>query len=137
MKPRKQRLHSAELRRLDHIATALDRIATAIENTPPTEIGRINNRFNIGDGVGLQVALNNISNATEVDSGNNDTSQVVEGNGNNSNDNHSSVSGDTKHIQGVAKSFNTNANDVVKDLTEALHRSTAQRSEQQKKINEL
>lgn len=160
MKPRKQRLHSAELRRLDRITEALERIAIAIENTPTRmEIDHINNRINVSGGVGVQMGgqtevedihpntakyenfaqqgvvaknIGNVDRSTEVDSNNDNTSQVVEGSG--SNANHSSVSGEAKHISGVSSSFNTNANDVVKDLTGALHRSTVQRLDQYKEI---
>lgn len=158
MKPKKQRLHSAELRRLDRITEALERIAIAIENTPTrVEIDHVNNKINVKDGVGVQMGgesnveyihpntakyenfapqgiaakdIDNIDRSTEVDSNNDNTSQVVEGSG--SNANHSSVSGEAKHISGVSSAFNTNANDVVKDLTGALHRSTVQRLDQYK-----
>lgn len=240
MKPRKQRLHSAELRRLDHIAGSLDRIASALERMPGavangdndividnmvvkageksqfalrglynasgisvknsqgvllngsdnsvassgtnhTEIAKSGNhgssaagsatattldkhpttenkRINVDKGVGEQLGgttkmveknndntdkyenfaqqgiaaknIGNVDRSTEIDSDDDNTSQVVEGSG--SNANHSTVSGESKHISGVSGAFNTNANDVVKDLTAALHRSTVQRLDQHK-----
>lgn len=181
MKPRKQRLHSAELRRLDRITEALERIAMAIENTPTRmEIDHVNNRINVNGGVGVQMGgeskvedihpntaqyenfapqgiaaknIGNVDRSTEVDSDN----KTIEDNhgviathspaaGSKIDSSHVSISGDcgasatggatATAISDVKSSFNTNANDVVKDLTEALHRSTVQRSEQQNKNNE-
>lgn len=148
MKPRKQRLYSAELRRLDRITEVLERIATAIENTPTRmEIDHVNNKINVNDGVGVQmggeskveyihpntakyenfapqgIAANNIGNvdrSTEVDSDNDNTSQVTDSGGNNKIDSHASLSGNTHHIAHNAGSFNSNSNEAIKDLSSAL-----------------
>lgn len=159
MKPRKQRLHSAELRRLDNIAAALDRIATAIERHPTTEIDRID----VGQGVGVQdggTTEVNINSVNKIEGDKNvvatrspaagaeiDSSQIkIDSEGDNvktsGSDAVGKVVGDvgyyTNHaergiaaksidtadqrteIKGVSKAFNTNSNDVVKDLTTAL-----------------
>lgn len=145
MRPKRQRLHSAELRRLDNIIAALDRIATAIEKHPTTEIDRID----IGEGVGVQDG-----GTTEINSDN----KTIEGNKNviatrspaagseiessqiqfDGKDNilqHQTGSGmqqgkggpQGQQIVGNKESFNTNSHDAIKNLTEALqtkHRPT-------------
>lgn len=182
MKPRKQRLHSAELRRLDHIAGSLDRIADALEHLPDVIVSGNNDTVIYGNddmamrdmdikaGEKTQIALHTINNAHGIDIENsqgvlvNGSNSSVVGSGNNQHgdgnvfakqspavgskidSSHVSISGDcgasatggatATAISDVKSSFNTNANDVVKDLTEALHRSTIQRSEQQNKNNE-
>lgn len=169
MKPRKQRLQSAELRRLDRITEALERIATAIENTPTRmEIDHVNNKINVNDGVGVQMGgesnveyihpntskyenfasqgiaaknIGNVDRSTEVDS---DNKTIEENKGviatrspaagskiesskiqmAEDGDNVAAAGSDAvdqrTEVKGVSKSFNTNANDVVRDLTTAL-----------------
>ena len=71
MKPRKQRLHSAELRRLDHIAQSLDRIAAALETRPGVVVSgnddTIIDSMDIKAGEKTQIALHTISNDTNVE----------------------------------------------------------------------
>lgn len=170
MKPRKQRLHSAELRRLDHIAGSLDRIADALEHMPDVIVSgnddTVIRDMDIKAGEKTQISLHTINNASGIDVENsqgvlvNGSDSSVVGSGNNQNGDGNvfakqspaagskidssqiSTSGDggasatggatATAISDVKRSFNTNSSDVVKDLTAALHKSTIQRSEQQK-----
>lgn len=67
MKPRKQRLHSAELRRLDHIGASLDRIATALEKLPSVVVSgnddTVIEDMNVKAGTRAQISLHGIYNA--------------------------------------------------------------------------
>lgn len=93
MKPRKQRLHSAELRRLDHIAQSLERIAAALERMHP-----INGNDN--------VVLEQIGGNNNRLAGNNNNTSTIHGNGSIQYEN--------------SDSFNTNSNEAIKNLTSAL-----------------
>ena len=94
MKPRKQRLHSAELRRLDHIAQSLDRIAGALENLHP---------YGNND-----VIIDKLDVTQHAQSGG--KTSVIENIDNSMKDT----------ISGVSDSFNTNSNEAIKNLTTAL-----------------
>lgn len=64
---RKQRIHSAELRRLDHIARSLDRIGDALERLPETIVSGNNDRvLTIGGNVSnkAQLSMQDIINET-------------------------------------------------------------------------
>lgn len=166
MKPRKQRLHSAELRRLDHIAGSLDRIANALQHLPDMIVSGNDDTVIYGNddmamrdmdikaGEKTQISLHTINNASGIDVENsqgvliNGSDSSVVGSGNNQNGDGNvfakqspaagskidssqvSTSGDggasatggatATAISDVKRSFNTNSNDVVKDLTAAL-----------------
>lgn len=155
MKPKKQRLHSAELRRLDHIAQSLDRIAAALEKQPGIVVSgnddTIIDTMDIKAGEKTQIALHTISNGTDIehsqnvllDSSGNDISMNAQRGGKNNrlashdindikqdgggNAAFGNVSGDTTTVHGngqiqhrINESYNTNADEAIKNLTTAL-----------------
>lgn len=172
MKPKRQRLHSAELRRLDHIAQSLDRIAAALEKQPGIVVSgnddTIIDTMDIKAGEKTQIALHTISNGTDIEhsqnvllnsSGNDismqaqrggknnrlashDINEIQNGNGvmqfagNDANNVEQSgegsaafgnVSGDTITVHGngqiqhrINDSYNTNADETIKNLTSIL-----------------
>lgn len=155
MKPRKQRLHSAELRRLDRIAQSLERIAGALERQPDFVVSgnddTIINSMDVKAGEKTQIALHTISNDTDIEhsqnvllnsSGNDISMQAQKGGKNNrlasrdindikqdggGNAAFGNVSGDTTTVHGngqiqhrINDSYNTNADETIKNLTSAL-----------------
>ena len=113
MKPRKQRLHSAELRRLDHIAQSLDRIAAALERLPEFVVTGSNDTI-----------IEHSQNVLLDSSGNEISMQAQKGGNNNriaSNDNNTNTIHGNGSIQNEnSESFNTNSNEAIKNLTTAL-----------------
>lgn len=87
MKPRKQRLHSAELRRLDHIAGSLDRIAYALEHSQRITVNGSNDI--VGDTIqDSPVMIDSVNKGVGYNKGfavmgNNDKSTNIDGNENN------------------------------------------------------
>lgn len=69
---RKQRIHSAELRRLDHICRSLDRIGDAIERLHEVVVSGNNNRIiDVGGDIkGQGCALQNINQSVGRDGNN-------------------------------------------------------------------
>ena len=104
MKSRKQRLHSAELRRLDHIAQSLDRIATALERLPDIVVTGSNDTI-------IEHSQNVL-----LDSSDNEISMQAQ-----SGDGVMQYAGhDANSMRGISDSFNTNSNEAIKNLTTAL-----------------
>lgn len=111
MKPKRQRLHSAELRRLDHIAQSLDRIAVVLENLHPIN-GNDNVVLEQIGGKDNRMARHDINDIKQDGGGN-----AAFGN----------VSGDTTTVHGngqiqhrINESYNTNADEAIKNLITAL-----------------
>lgn len=104
MKPRKQRLHSAELRRLDHIAQSLDRIAAALERLPEFVVTGSNDTI-----------IGHSQNVLLDSSGNEISMQAQRGEGVMQYAGH-----DANSMRGISDSFNTNSNEAIKNLTTAL-----------------
>lgn len=113
MKPRTQRLHSAELRRLDRIAQSLDRIAVALEKLPDIIVTGDNDTI-----------IEHSQNVLLDSSGNEISMQAQKGGNNNrmaSNDNNTNTIHGNGSIQYEnSESFNTNSNEAIKNLTTAL-----------------
>ena len=112
MKSRKQRLHSAELRRLDHIAQSLDRIAGALENLHPygnndVIIDKLDVTQHAQSGGKISV-IENVDNSTKINK------NATAGRGS------VAVVDGSASISDVSDSFNTNSNDAIKNLTTAL-----------------
>lgn len=106
---RKQRIHSAELRRLDHICRSLDRIGNALERLPDTIVSGNNDFVNIGNNntnqnVGRDGVNVNGSNDVAIQRGDNNNRQG---------------DGDS-YARDNSESFNHNSDEIMTNLAATI-----------------